>query len=408
MASETAFPVYPGWNTVRKIGSGSYGAVYEIERDLSGTKEKRALKVISIPRNESEVEELYSYDLDEDGVRAYFESLLADIVREYRFLAELKGHPNITECYDIRQIPHEGFGWDVQISMELLTPMIKAFGPVISEDEVLKLGKSICSALVTCRSRNILHRDIKPQNIFISEDGAYKLGDFGIAKTVEHTSGGTKAGTFDYMAPEIFRNDPYGQAADLYSLGLVMYWMLNDRRMPFYPLPPAIPSSRDIEKARKRRFGGEKLPLPAHGSRPLQEIVLKACAFNPKDRFCSAKEMLSELEKLRDPFGSVSIFCNGQEFAGSILHDGQKIIIGREPDCNICIPGEFRRISRHHCIVSYDAAARQFLLTNCSTNGVFTLDGELIERNSPIRIESGLFALADKDCLLTLEQEGTA
>lgn len=291
--------LFPGWETVRKIGTGSFGTVYEIQRDLFGKKEKAALKRISIPQNESDIDDLYGNGFDDASITAHFRNYLADIVKEYSLMAEMKGHTNVVYCDDIRYIQHDdGFGWDIYIKMELLTPMMKTLGKVVTDEQVIKLGRDLCKALVLCRSRNIIHRDIKPQNIFISHDGDYKLGDFGIAKTVEKTSGGTKIGTYNYMAPEVYNNEPYGHGADIYSLGLVMYWLLNERRMPFNPLPPAVPTASEMEAARLHRFQGEQLPAPAHGSGELKRIVLKACAFDPKDRYQSAAEMLSDLEHI--------------------------------------------------------------------------------------------------------------
>jgi hypothetical protein len=100
------------------------------------------------------------------------------------------------------------------------------------------------------------------------------------------------------MAPEVYNNQPYGAKADIYSLGLVLYWLLNERRTPFLPLPPAVPSSGEEDAARRRRFRGEPLPPPAHGSPALQRIVLKACAYAPKDRYQNAEELLRDLENL--------------------------------------------------------------------------------------------------------------
>ena len=294
--------LYPGWKTVKRIGVGSFGTVFEIERDLFGKTEKAALKYISIPQNEGDVDNLYANGYDDEEVTSYFKDTLEDIVREYSTMAEIKGHTNIVYCDDIRFDPHaDGVGWDIFIKMELLTPMPKALGITVSDQEVIKVGRDICNALVHCKSKGIVHRDIKPQNIFVSDTGDYKLGDFGIAKTVERTTGGTQAGTLAYMAPEVANFQPYGTSADLYSLGLVLYWLLNERRLPFLPLPPEkIKFSMD-EEARKRRFTGVPLPAPAHGSADLKKIVLKACAFDPKDRYQSASEMLHDLN---EGFGS--------------------------------------------------------------------------------------------------------
>lgn len=297
------YPVYPGWETVRRIGAGSFGTVYEIERDLFGTKEKAALKVISIPQNDGDIEELYSSGYDEESVTAHFHSFLADIVREYSIMAEMKGHTNIVYCDDIRYVQKDdGIGYTIYIKMELLTALTKIPLKQQTEEElenqVIRIGHDICNALVLCKSRNIIHRDIKPQNIFISKDGEYKLGDFGIAKTIEKTSGGTKTGTFNYMAPEVYNNQPYGHASDIYSLGLVLYWLLNERRMPFCPLPPASQTLDEITEARLRRFQGEPIPVPRHGSAALKRVVLKACAFDPEDRYKTAAEMRQDLEEV--------------------------------------------------------------------------------------------------------------
>ncbi len=298
-----AYPtLYPGWQTVKKIGTGSFGTVYEIERDLFGRKERAALKLITIPQHESDIEELYGSGFDDASITAHFRNYLEDIIREYSLMAEMKGHTNVVYCDDIRYEQHDdGFGWDIYIKMELLTPMMKRLGKEVSDAEVVKLGRDICNALVLCKNRNIIHRDIKPQNIFVSLDGDYKLGDFGIAKTVEKTSGGTKIGTYNYMAPEVYNNQPYGSSADIYSLGLVLYWLLNERRMPFNPLPPAVPTATEMDVSRLRRFRGEAIPAPVHGSDELKRIVLKACAYEPGDRYQSAAEMLHDLNALENP-----------------------------------------------------------------------------------------------------------
>ena len=293
---------WPGWEVTRLIGTGSFGSVYEIERNLYGNVEKAALKVIHIPQSRSDIEELYNDGFDDESITARFNGYLEDIIREYSMMASLKGNKNVVYCDDVRQIQHEdGIGWDIYIKMELLTPLVKTLGKEISEDQVIDIGIDMCSALVMCKEQNIVHRDIKPQNIFVSKDGVYKLGDFGIAKTAERTTSGTKTGTYKYMAPEVYKSMPYGAAADQYSLGMVLYWLLNERRTPFLPLPSKVKATTVTmeDEARKRRFDGEQIPPPAHGSNQLQAIVLKACAYDPKDRFASASEMLDALRAVK-------------------------------------------------------------------------------------------------------------
>ena len=287
---------WPGWETVKLIGRGSFGAVYEIQREVFGDVEKAALKVISIPQNEGDIESLYGEGFDDESITNTFQNHLKSIVAEYSLMKKMSSCVNIVHCDDVRYVQHEdGIGWDIFIKMELLTPLTKALPAEITDDMVYKVAKDMCNALITCKELGVVHRDIKPQNIFQSPNGDYKLGDFGIAKTVEKTMGGTKIGTYKFMAPEVYNNRPYGMSADVYSLGLVLYWMLNKRRMPFMPLPPEKVNINQESETRYRRFSGEPLPAPATGSETLKKIVLKACAFDPKERYSSAAEMLQDL-----------------------------------------------------------------------------------------------------------------
>ncbi len=291
--------LWPGWETEKCIGKGGFGSVYEIRRNLFGSQESAALKVITIPQSESEINELRADGYDQKSISDTFTQHMQSIVNDYSIMRKMSSCSNIVRCDDVRFEQHaDGIGWDIFIKMELLTPIIDAFPRQLRETVVLKAGKDLCNALVACKQYGIIHRDIKPQNIFISDAGDFKLGDFGIAKTIEKTMGGTKIGTYKYMAPEVFNNQPYGMAADIYSLGLVLYWMLNDHRMPFLPLPPATPTFAQEEEAKQRRFQGDPIPAPKNGSAALKAIVLKACAFDPADRYESAAQMLAALEQV--------------------------------------------------------------------------------------------------------------
>lgn len=289
---------WPGWTTVDRIGQGSFGAVYKIERDIHGEKVTAALKVISIPTSSTDLDEMYGEGFDDESITSAFNQYRKSIVSEYSLMRKMNGSANVVNCDDIKEIQHDdGIGWDVYIKMELLTPLNKALDTDISEEEIIHIGSDICKALVLCKKHNIIHRDIKPANIFYSKNGDYKLGDFGIAKTVEKISNGTKIGTPEYMAPEVYHEKPYGSSVDIYSLGMVLYWLLNERRTPFLKYPPALPTNSEKENARKRRFQGEAIPAPRHGSNELKRIVLKAIAYDPEDRYQDPEDMLQDLKK---------------------------------------------------------------------------------------------------------------
>lgn len=298
MANQFTDVVWPGWEVVRKLGEGSFGGVYEIQRTLpDGQVEKGALKKLTLPRNADEIEELRSGQYDEASITAHFSNQLKNLVGEYGMMKKLSGCPNIVHSLDLSYIQHDdGIGWDLYIRMELLTPLKKVLPSEYSEKTVLELGTSLCNALVACEKEHIIHRDIKPENILVSDAGVYKLGDFGVAKVAVENGTGTITGTTGYMAPEIAKHEAYGPTVDIYSLGMVLYWMMNERTLPFLPLPPQIPSPKQRQDATNCRFRGEALPEPKNGSEALKRVILKACAFNPEDRYQTAGEMMEALE----------------------------------------------------------------------------------------------------------------
>ena len=300
MNQEQLSAIWPEWTLVRKLGQGSYGGVYEIQRVLPGGRmERSALKQIRIPRSQEEIDTLLAQSVSEERIRIFFRSQLQKLVQEYTMMRELGECPNIVACQDIRYQPN-GYGWDIYFRMELLQPLKQIVDSEYREMTVIRLGLEVCNALEACGTLNIIHRDIKPENILVSDKGVFKLGDFGIAKTSEGTQTGTMIGTYGYMAPEVANRQHYGAAADIYSLGMVLYWLMNNKTLPFLPLPPQIPTAAQRQRAMNLCFSGVPIPAPQNGSEGLKQIVLKACAFAPEDRFRSAGELRTALRELYD------------------------------------------------------------------------------------------------------------
>ena len=292
-------PIFGSWYLSRLIGKGSFGKVFEITREDYGTTYKAALKLISVPQDEDDIKSRMAEGTEVDSISEYYEGILKEIINENEIMSKLKGNSNIVSYEDHQVIPHDdGIGYDILIRMELLTPLLdRMVEKKLEEKEVVKLGIDMCKALEVCHRKNIIHRDIKPQNIFISDSGDFKLGDFGIARTIEKTTGGmSKKGTYKYMAPEVFKGDEYDHTVDIYSLGIVLYSLLNGNRSPFLPAPPAKITHNDEEEARMRRFRGEPLPPPRDAGPMLTYILRKASAANPAERYRSAAKFRKDLE----------------------------------------------------------------------------------------------------------------
>ena len=294
-------PIFGAWRITRLIGEGSFGKVFEMEREDFGVTYKAALKAITVPANESEVREVMAEGMDEASVRDYFGTFVQDLVKEFALMSKLKGNSNVVSYENHQVIEHKGgIGWDILIQMELLTPLNEYTRKrTITRQDVIRLGIDLCKALELCQKYNIIHRDVKPENIFISDAGDFKLGDFGIARTVEKTTSGlSKKGTYTYMAPEVYKGEAYGSTVDIYSLGIVLYRLLNGNRTPFLPAAPAPITHADRENALVKRLSGAVLPPPSHAEGRLSEIVLKACAYDPKERYSSPMQMRHELEAI--------------------------------------------------------------------------------------------------------------
>ena len=286
---------YEPWKVTRKLGSGSYGSVYEIRREEFGESYRAALKVISVPGSEEDIRINRSNGMNDQSLRTYYQSLVKEFTHEFSLLSKLTGNSNIVSYGDHKIVAHDdGIGWDIYIRMELLTSLTDITAAyTLSEDEVLKLGIDLCSALILCEKNQIIHRDVKPDNIFVSSNGDFKLGDFGIARTVSKTmSNMTKKGTLNYMAPEVYMNTPYNHRADIYSLGIVLYQLMNDRRIPFVP---ENVTADQMERALQSRMEGEPFPAPANAREDFARIICKACAYKPEDRYQDASAMKEDL-----------------------------------------------------------------------------------------------------------------
>ncbi|MDR1967053.1 MAG: protein kinase [Synergistaceae bacterium] len=294
-------PLWGSWYIESPIGEGSFGRVYRVKKEEFGKAYYSAVKVLSIPQNESDLRRAKNDGLDEVSARSYFHSFVTDIIQEIDLMSAFRGNSNIVSLEDHKVIERENeIGWDILIRMELLTSLSDhVTKKPLDQDEVLKLGVHICRALELCAVKRTIHRDVKPDNIFVSPYGEYKLGDFGIARQIERTmSGMSKKGTYTYMAPEVFKGEEYGASVDTYSLGIVMYRFLNQNRTPFLPGFPAAITPKDRDDALQRRMSGEPLP-PIEGIDPaLSAIVLKACAYDRKARFADATEMRKTLESV--------------------------------------------------------------------------------------------------------------
>ena len=267
------------YEVLEKIGIGGMATVYKAKDNI--LKRNVAVKVL---RDE--------FTTDEEFIKRF--------EVEAQSAASIT-HPNIVSVYDVGHEDNLYF-----IVMELIQG--KTLKQIITEDGVLpwkwsiNIAIQIASALEIAHKNNIVHRDIKPHNIIITEDGIAKVTDFGIAKAVSNstiTAFGTTIGSVHYFSPEHARGGYTDAKSDIYSLGVVMYEMMTGR----VPFDADTPVSIALKHMQEKPVE----PIKLNPSIPyaVNKIIMKAMQKEVALRYSSATEMLKDLNiVLKNPDGN--------------------------------------------------------------------------------------------------------
>lgn len=260
------------YEIIEKIGNGGMATVYKA-KDLV-LKRCVAVKIL---REE--------YTTDNEFIKRFN--------TEAESAASLT-HPNIVSVYDVGKDGNLYY-----IVMELIKG--KTLKEIIDEDGKMgwkwsvKIAKQIAQALEVAHRNNIIHRDIKPHNIIITEEGVAKVTDFGIAKAVSNstiTAFGTTIGSVHYFSPEHARGGYTDAKSDLYSLGIVLYEMVTGR-VPFDADTPVSVALKHMQEK----------PIPPIELNPaipqsLNDLIMKAMEKDPNMRYSTATEMIQDLDKI--------------------------------------------------------------------------------------------------------------
>lgn len=294
--------VWGDWTIGEKLGEGSFGQVYFVQKERLGVVQKAAVKVVRIPTDERESREVkVAYGFDEKQLRDFFYPEVLKYKQEIQLMQNLGENTNIVQVQDFEIIDDSSgsVGWYILIRMELLESLdVFIRRENIYVKDVLSMALDILGGIKECESQSIIHRDIKVANLFRNKRGIYKLGDFGIARetTVNNRSLSHK-GTYNYMAPEVYQGKKYSNNVDLYALGIVMYKLLNKNRLPF--LSDERVTSKSLQRAFELRQSGEEVPRAIECSESLHRIIKKMCAYRPEERYQNADEVISDLKSYK-------------------------------------------------------------------------------------------------------------
>ena len=263
------------YKIVKSIGEGGMANVYLawdtiLERDV-------AVKILR-------------GDLSED------EKFIRRFQREANSASSLR-HPNIVEMYDVGEDKGRYFIVMEYVDGKTLKSLIKKRG-ALNLNEAIDIMMQLASGIACAHDSYIIHRDIKPQNVMILEDGRVKITDFGIAMALnsnELTQTNSVMGSVHYLPPEQASGSGSTIKSDIYSLGILMFELLTGK-VPFK-------GDNAVEIAIKHMKDQIPSVCEINNSIPqsVENIVLKACAKNPKNRYDSVSEMYEDLKTCLDP-----------------------------------------------------------------------------------------------------------
>lgn len=224
--------------------------------------------------------------------------LASDPITLLRFQREASAasklnHPNVVGVYDVGESEGRHYIVMEYVRGRTLKQLISQRG-ALHKEEAVEIMKQLTSAVAAAHENNIIHRDIKPQNVLVKDDGTVKITDFGIAlanDAVQLTSSDSVLGSAHYLAPETTRGEPATNQIDIYALGIVFYELLCGN-VPFKGDNPVQIAMKHLhEEIPNIKEFNPTLP------QSIENIIMKATAKNKAMRYKSAKGMLADLDK---------------------------------------------------------------------------------------------------------------
>ena len=253
------------------------------------TKEKFILKQISIPESQTQVNAmlLTGACADKAAAQRYYADMTQGLVEEIHLLDRLSKTRGFAAFFSHQTTPKEGgeTGMDLWVLSPYRTTLTAyAKRNAMTHLNAVNLGIDLCAALTLCRKAGYLYQNLKPENIFVTPQRQFQLGDFGFLP-LDHLTYATFPAKYrsPFAAPELF--DDFGEmngTIDLYALGMVLYLVYNGGQGPF---------AESQDEAEARRLKGDSLPPPAYADYEMAAIILKATAFHPADRWQSPEAM---------------------------------------------------------------------------------------------------------------------
>ncbi len=312
------------WEPVSYLDKGTFSRIFLVQK-RSDNNVKAALKFVPNPEETDCAPEGSEQDL-------FFLSRFMASQKEAEIMRKFRGKPNVVQYIGTPEFLTRRFrnsaGVEViQYAVLICMPLYadhKRWLPEIANDREkrIRLGMDIARSLESFEAVGVYHRDIKPGNIMRDSNGSFLLGDIGEAKPESEQTTYGYHGTPPYMAPEVRelemqlrKKQRSDHRSDIYSLGIVLYRLFNKQQFPYLTSEGTLTHEATVsydkfkqktgtdseyltasQKANILRYGGGKLPKPAEADDDLGKVILRACAYNIKERYQNATELYEDLE----------------------------------------------------------------------------------------------------------------
>lgn len=265
------------WKVTSFVGEDNGCEVYKVSRKIDKNTAQNAILRHAFVGKSNYTDERAEYFTEE-----------ADFIESVK---ELDGVSNYLDVYV--QDNQNKKTCDLYIFTEELTSLEELMKTkTFAEDEVVDFGIQMSEMLETLEAKNIFHGNISPKNIFVTDDGRYKIGGF--------TDFEGKIADTSFVAPEVYKQENVDYTTDIYSVGIIMYAMCNGGKIPFES------DSCDRKNACEERFSGKAVTAPSEGDEKLKSVIVIACQPNNTNRWKNAGNIKNALTSIKTEIGTSS------------------------------------------------------------------------------------------------------
>lgn len=283
-------PLWGSWIVGETIRLNRFGKTHIARAMQNGKTYYSHIKHITIPLDNNN-------DISIEAV-ALKKCMVNSLLEEIKTSDSLKDFPNI-HTYDEIKVIHGNNGVCYDIFMRM--PPFKDLNEVLcekslTEADIIKMAIDLCGALEITEGKNVVHKHLSPDSVFLNLDDKFIIGDFCCGeKLYTFYDKSIKLKALEYASPEEYNDKTINHSSNLYSIGLILYYLFNNCKLPFADKYKAELTSKEYEDIIYKRLTSDKLPKPINANDKISEIIFKCCDVKSENRWLGASDLKNTL-----------------------------------------------------------------------------------------------------------------